>query len=45
MPLAEDRCFSSSPTVRQIARELYSLVADLPLVCPHGHVDPRLFAD
>jgi glucuronate isomerase len=21
------------------------LVADLPLVCPHGHVDPRLFAD
>ncbi len=24
---------------------LYATVADLPLVCPHGHVDPRLFSD
>jgi glucuronate isomerase len=28
-----------------VARELYKQVADLPLVCPHGHVDPRMFAD
>lgn len=27
------------------ARELYEKTANLPLVCPHGHVDPRLFAD
>ncbi len=28
-----------------LAHELYQTVADLPLVCPHGHVDPRLFSD
>ncbi|MGD9093913.1 MAG: glucuronate isomerase, partial [Anaerolineales bacterium] len=28
-----------------IARELYQAVAHLPLICPHGHVDPRLFFD
>jgi len=33
------------PAHQRIARELYELVADLPLVCPHGHVNPRLFAD
>lgn len=45
MPLAEDRYFSPNPTQRQIAQMLYEQVADLPLICPHGHVDPRLFAD
>ena len=33
------------PACRDIALRLYHQVADLPLVCPHGHVDPRLFAD
>lgn len=28
-----------------MARELYEGVAALPLICPHGHVDPRLFSD
>ncbi|HLU08527.1 MAG TPA: glucuronate isomerase [Oceanobacillus sp.] len=45
MPLAEDRYFSPDPTQRKIARTLYEQVADLPLICPHGHVDPCLFAD
>lgn len=40
----EDRYFSVEPTQRQIARRLYAQVKDLPLVCPHGHVDPRLLA-
>jgi glucuronate isomerase len=40
-----DRYFDSDPAVRSVARELYEKVARLPLVCPHGHVDPRLFAD
>ena len=40
-----DRYFDPDPTQRRIARELYDSVADLPLICPHGHVDPRLFAD
>jgi len=29
----------------EFAQELYNSVAELPLICPHGHVDPRLFAD
>jgi glucuronate isomerase len=37
--------FSSDPARREIAATLYAQVKDLPLVCPHGHVDPRIFAD
>ncbi len=40
-----DLLFSPDPQVRRISGELYQGVADLPLVCPHGHVDPRLFSD
>ena len=43
--LPPDRYFEPDPTQRRIARELYESVADLPIVSPHGHVDPRLFAD
>jgi len=42
--LNPDRYFSAVPAVREIARELYREVATLPLVCPHGHVDPKLLA-
>lgn len=41
----EDRYFDPNPRQREIALELYHEVKDLPLVCPHGHVDPRMFAD
>jgi glucuronate isomerase len=41
----DDRYFSPEPSQRAVARALYAGVANLPLVCPHGHVDPRLFAD
>ncbi len=40
----EDRYFSPEPTQRQIARSLYTQVQAVPLICPHGHVDPRLLA-
>ncbi len=43
--LDPDRYFDPDPTQRRVARELYAEVADLPLVCPHGHVNPQLFAD
>lgn len=43
--LPEDRYFDPDPAQRRIAEELYRSVARLPLICPHGHVDPRLFAD
>lgn len=40
----ENRCFSPEPHQREVAKYLHSLVADTPLVCPHGHVDPAMFA-
>lgn len=43
--LGEERYFDADPAQRRVAGELYGIVADLPLVCPHGHVDPRLLAD
>ncbi|MCI0397485.1 MAG: glucuronate isomerase [Chloroflexi bacterium] len=43
--LAPDRYFSPDAAQKAVALELYQSVAGLPLVCPHGHVDPRLFAD
>ncbi|MBN1875744.1 MAG: glucuronate isomerase [Anaerolineae bacterium] len=43
--LAQDRYFGPSEKQKNIALQLYTQVADLPLVCPHGHVDPRMFAD
>jgi glucuronate isomerase len=43
--LPEDRFFDPDPAQRRLARELYESVADLPLICPHGHVDPRFLAD
>jgi glucuronate isomerase len=43
--LQSERYFDPDPQQRGIARELYSSIAHLPLICPHGHVDPRTFAD
>lgn len=39
------RYLSADPALRNIALELYEAVATLPIVSPHGHVDPRLFSD
>jgi glucuronate isomerase len=39
-----DRYFDANPAVRGIARRLYEKVAALPLICPHGHVDPAMLA-
>ena len=43
--LSPDRYFDPTPAVRDLARGLYERVATLPLVCPHGHVDPRILAE
>ena len=45
LPARELRYFSPDPAQREIATHLYQTVASLPLICPHGHVDPRAFAD
>jgi glucuronate isomerase len=34
-----------APSRSALAAELYAGIASLPLVCPHGHVDPWLLAD
>lgn len=43
--LSPDRCFSSDPARRALARALYEQVKALPLFCPHGHVPPSLLAE
>lgn len=43
--LHPDRLFPADPGTRAIARELYSGIANLPIVSPHGHTDPAWFAD
>jgi glucuronate isomerase len=43
--LPEDRYFDLDPKQKEVAHYLYQQVADKPLICPHGHVDPRMFAD
>ena len=45
LELHPDRFFDPDPALRRISRELYESVKDLPLICPHGHVDPRLLAE
>ena len=43
--LHPDRLFPSDPTQRDIARALYAEIGALPIVSPHGHTDPRWFAE
>ena len=40
-----DRLFPVEERLRTLARALYESVADLPIVSPHGHCDPRWFAE
>ena len=43
--LHPDRLFPAAPATRVIARRLYSGVHRLPIISPHGHTDPRWFAE
>lgn len=40
-----DRLFPSEPSLRGLARSLYESLSGLPLISPHGHTDPRWFAE
>jgi glucuronate isomerase len=42
--LHPDRFFDPDPAILRAARELYAETRSLPLICPHGHVDPALLA-
>jgi glucuronate isomerase len=40
-----DRLLPAEPGVRDIARRLYAAVRELPIVSPHGHVDPAILLE
>jgi glucuronate isomerase len=40
-----DRLLPTEPAVRDIARRLYATVRELPIVSPHGHVDPAILLE
>jgi glucuronate isomerase len=42
--LHDDRFFPADPKTREVARNLFKSMRKLPLVSPHGHTDPRWFA-
>ena len=44
LKLHADRLFPTDRDVRIISRRLYDAVADLPIISPHGHTDPRWWA-
>ena len=43
--LHPERFFDSNPEVRNLAGKIYRTTQDMPIISPHGHVDPWLFAD
>jgi glucuronate isomerase len=43
--LDDDRLFDAEPRARGIARALYAGIKDLPLLSPHGHTEPRWYAE
>ncbi|WP_439562637.1 glucuronate isomerase [Roseinatronobacter sp.] len=46
MPLLhEDRLFPLEGRARDLARALYAEIRDLPIISPHGHTDPRWYAE
>ena len=45
MALDSDRLFPLEGSTRQLTRELFASVCDLPIISPHGHTDPRWFAE
>ncbi len=36
--------FSPDAAQRELAQEIFSSLEGLPLICPHGHLDPRIFS-
>ena len=43
--LDRNRLFPAEATARAVAVKLYETVRDLPISSPHGHTDPRWFAE
>lgn len=45
MLIHPDRLFPAEASARDVARRLYAEIRDLPIVSPHGHTDPRWYAE
>ena len=45
LELHPDRLLPADPTARAVARRLYEAVRELPIVSPHGHIDPVILRD
>lgn len=43
--LHKDRLFPAEDKTREIARSLYAITKELPIISPHGHTDPSWYAD
>ncbi len=43
--LDANRLFPADVAARRVAAKLYEMVKDLPIISPHGHTDPRWFAE
>jgi glucuronate isomerase len=43
--LNPDRLFPPEPQLRALARAIFDSAADAPILSPHGHTDPRWFAE
>jgi glucuronate isomerase len=43
--LSDDRLFPADPATRAVARQLFEGVRKLPLISPHGHTEPRWYAE
>ncbi|GAA0449398.1 uronate isomerase [Paractinoplanes deccanensis] len=43
--MREDRLLPADPGTRAVARRLYEAVRDLPIISPHGHVDPGMLLE
>jgi len=45
LELHPDRFFDSDSVIRTYAREIFDNIKSLPIISPHGHVDPGIFVD
>ena len=43
--VADDLLFPADASARSVARALFAGVEDLPIVSPHGHTEPRWYAE
>lgn len=43
--LHPDRFFDSDPVIRNYARTIFDSIKSMPIISPHGHVDPQIFVD